>query len=84
MMLVFTVAVTVVPILLFNLKFVFTLQSMETITLLMGLMDCWLMPIHPAKASEETLTSMRMNTGARIHQVMPLNCILMINASKNK
>ena len=47
----------------------FTLQSTETTTLLTGLMDCWLMPTPPAKASEETLILTRTNTGAKIHQV---------------
>lgn len=35
----------------------------------MGLMDYWLMPTHPAKALEETLTLTRMNIGPKIHQV---------------
>lgn len=47
----------------------FILQSMEITTHLMDLMDCWLMPTLLAKALEETLTLMRMNTGPKIHRV---------------
>lgn len=52
---------------------------METTTLLMDQMDCWLMPTHLAKALVETLTLMRMNTGPQIQQVM-FN--LLVNASE--
>lgn len=47
----------------------FILQSMEITTHLMDLMDCWLMLTLLAKALEETLTLMRMNTGPKIHRV---------------
>lgn len=48
----------------------FTLQNTETITPLMGPMDCWLTHTHPATASAETFTSMRKKTGPMIQQVI--------------